>query len=29
MASGAPDQEGRFIAAGQGFHGVLFGSQVF
>jgi hypothetical protein len=29
MASGAPDQEGQFLAAGQGFHDVLLGSRVF
>jgi hypothetical protein len=29
MASGAPDREGRFVAAGQNFYGVLHGSQMF
>jgi hypothetical protein len=28
MASGALDREGRFIVAGQGFHGVLLSSWV-
>jgi hypothetical protein len=29
MASGAPDQEGRFIEVGQGFSGILLGSRTF
>jgi hypothetical protein len=29
MASGALDQEGRFIAVGHGFYGIFLGSWVF
>jgi hypothetical protein len=29
MASGALDQEGQFVSAGRGFHGILLCSLVF